>query len=137
MVGEDGVIRGPAGDGRAAVVAQDDIADAAVAVLLEPGRHDGRTYDLTGPEALSLAEIAQTISDVTGRPVRYHAETLEEAYTSRARYGAPEWQVDAWVSTCTAFGAGEMAAVSDAVPTLSGHPAMALRELLARTATPA
>lgn len=137
MVGEDGVIRGPAGDGRAAVVAQDDIADAAVAVLLEPGRHDGRTYDLTGPEALSLAEIAQTISDVTGRPVRYHAETLEEAYTSRARYGAPEWQVDAWVSTYTAFGAGEMAAVSDAVPTLSGHPAMALRELLARTATPA
>lgn len=137
MVGEDGVIRGPAGDGRAAVVAQDDIADVAVAVLLNPGRHDRRTYDLTGPEALSLAEIAQTISDVTGRPVRYHAETLEEAYASRAHYGAPEWQVDAWVSTYTAIGAGEMAAVSDAVPTLAGHPATALRELLARTATPA
>ena len=37
MVGDDGVIRGPAGDGRAALVAQDDIADAAVAVLREPG----------------------------------------------------------------------------------------------------
>lgn len=105
--------------------------------MLDPGRHDGRTYDLTGPEALSLAEIAQTISDVTGRPVRYHAETLEEAYASLARYGAPEWQVDAWVSTYTAVGAGEMAAVSDAVPTLAGHPATALREPLARTATPA
>jgi uncharacterized protein YbjT (DUF2867 family) len=136
MVGEDGVIRGPAGDGRAAV-AQDDIADVAVAVLLDPRRHDGRTYDLTGPEALSLAEIAQTISDVTGRPVRYHAETLEEAYASRARYGAPEWQVDAWVSTYTAIGAGEMAAVSDAVPTLAGHPATALPQLLAKTASPA
>ena len=137
MVGEDGVIRGPAGAGRAAVVAQDDIADVAVAVLLDPGRHDGRTYDLTGPEALSLAEVAQTISDVTGRAVRYHAETLEEAYASRARYGAPEWQVDAWVSTYTAIAAGEMAAVSDAVPTLAGHPATALRQLLTKTSSPA
>ena len=38
MVGDDGVIRGPAGDGRAALVAQDDIADAAVAVLRDAGR---------------------------------------------------------------------------------------------------
>ena len=67
MVGEDGVIRGPAGDGRAAVVAQDDIADAAVAVLREPSAHAGRTYDLTGPAALTLAEIAATITAVTGR----------------------------------------------------------------------
>jgi uncharacterized protein YbjT (DUF2867 family) len=137
MVGEDGVIRGPAGDGRAAVVAQDDIADVAVAVLLDAGGHDGRTYGLTGPEALSLAEVAQTISDVTGRPVRYHAETLEEAYASRAHYGAPDWQVDAWVSTYTAIAAGEMATVSDAVPTLTGHPATALRQQLAKTANPA
>ena len=41
LVGEDGVIRGPAGDGRAAVVVQDDIADAAVAVLRDPGRTPG------------------------------------------------------------------------------------------------
>src|SRR6185312_12648472 len=68
MAGEDGVIRGPAGDGRAAVVAQDDIADAAVAVLRAPGEHAGRTYDLTGPAAIGLAEAAATITEVTGRP---------------------------------------------------------------------
>src|SRR3954452_10467394 len=56
MVGDDGVIRGPAGDGRAAVVAQDDIADAAIAVLRDPTRHAGQTYNLTGPEALTLAD---------------------------------------------------------------------------------
>ncbi len=38
IVGDDGVIRGPAGDGRAAVVSHDDIARAAVAVLLDPAR---------------------------------------------------------------------------------------------------
>ncbi|WP_284045787.1 SDR family oxidoreductase [Paractinoplanes maris] len=130
LVGEDGVIRGPAGDGRAAVVAQDDIADVAVAVLRDPAAHAGRTYDLTGPAALSMTEVAATISASTGREVRYHDESLSEAYESRASYDAPRWQVDAWVSTYTAIAAGELAAVSTAVPELTGHPATTLAELL-------
>jgi NAD(P)H dehydrogenase (quinone) len=130
LVGEDGVIRGPAGDGRVAAVAQDDIADAAVAVLREPAAHAGGTYDLTGPEALTLTEVAETVTAVTGRPVRYHPETVEEAYVSRAGYGAPDWQVDAWVSTYTAIAAGEMATVSSAVADLTGHPARTLAQLL-------
>jgi NAD(P)H dehydrogenase (quinone) len=130
MVGEDGVIRGPAGDGRAAVVAQDDIADAAVAVLREPAAHAGKTYELTGPAALSLAEVAATITAATGRTVSYHDETLPEAYASRAGYGAPQWQVEAWVSTYTAIATGELAAVSSDVEILTGHPATTLVELL-------
>jgi NAD(P)H dehydrogenase (quinone) len=130
MVGDDGVIRGPAGDGRAAVVAQDDIADVAAAVLRDPGTHAGRTYELTGPEALTFAEMAETITRITGRAVSYHAESVSEAYASRASYGAPDWQVDAWVSTYLAVAAGELAAVSPAVEQLSGHPATSLAELL-------
>jgi uncharacterized protein YbjT (DUF2867 family) len=130
MVGDDGVIRGPAGDGRAAVVAQDDIADAAVAVLRDPAAHAGCTYDLTGPAALSFTEMAATITAATGRPVTYHDESLTEAYASRARYGAPDWQVDAWVSTYTAVAAGEIATVSEDVERLSGHPATSLDRLL-------
>ncbi|WP_127501785.1 SDR family oxidoreductase [Actinoplanes solisilvae] len=133
LVGEDGIIRGPAGNGRAAVVAQDDIADAAVAVLRDPGAHAGRTYDLTGPQALSLAEVASTISVTTGREVRYQAETLPEAYASRASFGAPAWQVDAWVSTYTAIAAGDLAPITDDIERLSGHPATTLMELLKRT----
>jgi NAD(P)H dehydrogenase (quinone) len=88
LVGDDGVIRGPGGAGRAAVVAQDDIADAAVAVLRAPAAHAGRTYDLTGPRALSFAEMAATITAVTGREISFHDETIEQAYASRASYGA-------------------------------------------------
>jgi NAD(P)H dehydrogenase (quinone) len=80
MVGEDGVIRGPAGDGRVAAVVQDDIADVAATILQAPGPHGGATYDLTGPEPLSFAEIATVISAAWGREVTYHAESLEEAY---------------------------------------------------------
>lgn len=131
MAGEDGVLRGPAGDGRAALVATDDVADAAVAVLLDPAAHAGRTYDLTGPQALSFAEMAQALTDA-GRPTTYVAETIEEAYASRAVYGAPDWQVDAWVSTYTAVAAGELDVVSDDVPALTGRPATSLAELLRR-----
>jgi uncharacterized protein YbjT (DUF2867 family) len=132
MVGEDGVIRGPAGDGRAALVAQDDIANVAVRVLRDPGPHAGKTYDLTGPEELTMAEAAATITAVTGRDVRFHNESLAEAYESRARYDAPPWQVDAWVSTYTAIAAGELSGVSDAVPELTGHPATSIVDLLTR-----
>jgi uncharacterized protein YbjT (DUF2867 family) len=132
MLAGDGVIRGPASDGRVSVVAQDDIADAATAVLRDPRPHIGATYDLTGPAALTFAEMAATITEVTGRPTRFENETPAQAYASRARYGAPRWQVDAWVSTYTAAAAGELATVSDHVPQLTGHPATSLAELLIR-----
>ena len=132
MMTVGGAIRGPAGDGRVGAVAQDDVADAAVAVLADPATHAGATYDLTGPEALTLDEVARVVSEVTGSAVRYEPETIEQAYASRASYGAPDWQVDAWVSTYTAIAAGELATVSDAVPRLTGHPATSLRQLLQR-----
>ena len=52
MVGEDGVIRGPAGDGRVSAILRDDVAAAAAAVLTSDG-HDGATYDLTGPSSFT------------------------------------------------------------------------------------
>jgi uncharacterized protein YbjT (DUF2867 family) len=130
MVGEDGLIRGPAGEGRAAVVSHADIARSAVAVLLDPEAHAGATYDLTGPESLTFAEMARTVSEVTGRDVRFHDETVEEAYASRAVYGAPDWQVDAWVSTYTAVAAGELDGVSGDVERLTGSRPISLRDHL-------
>ncbi|GAA0902113.1 SDR family oxidoreductase [Virgisporangium ochraceum] len=129
MADEQGVIRGPAGDGRVAAVAMDDIAAVAAEVLRNPAPHAGATYDLTGPVPLTLHEVAEIIT-ASGRKVRYVPETIEEAYASRAVYGAPPWQVDAWVSTYTAIASGELAAVSDAVPRLLGRPALTLAATL-------
>jgi NAD(P)H dehydrogenase (quinone) len=130
MVGDDGMIRGPAGSGRVAAIAQDDIADVATAILREPAPHAGQTYDLTGPEALTLAEVADQLSGATESVVGYVPETVAEAYRSRAHYGAPDWQVDAWVSTYTAIAAGELEGTSDAVERVAGHPPLGLAELL-------
>ena len=125
-----GVLRGPAGDGRVAAVAVADVAASLVAVLRDPAAHAGRTYELSGPEALTLDEVAQTCRRVTGRPYAYERETVEQAWASRAGYGAPDWQVEAWVSTYLAIAAGEMATVSDDVERLTGRPARTLEQVL-------
>ena len=71
------------------------------------------------------------IAEETGRAVSFHDETLEEAYESRRRWEAPDWQYDAWVSTYTAIKVGEVAAVTDDVRRVTGHPPLSLRALLA------
>jgi NAD(P)H dehydrogenase (quinone) len=133
FLGTDGNIRGPAGDGRVAVVAQADIAEVAIAVLTSDGAYDGRTLNLTGPAALSMGEIAAILSDHLGRTVSYIPETIEEAYASRVSYGAPQWQVEGWVSTYLAIAAGELADVAADIPEVTGHPAMSLEQALAAT----
>ncbi|KAA8890028.1 SDR family oxidoreductase [Nocardia colli] len=67
---ESGVLNGAAGEGRVAGAARADYADAAAKVLTTDG-HAGRVYELGGDERLTYAELAQVISSVAGKPVRY------------------------------------------------------------------
>ena len=77
-------------------------------------------------------DIARIIGEVWGKQVTYQDESLEEAYASRAHYGAPGWEVDAWVSTYTAIASGELDVISDSVQSLTGRPPLSLAELLHR-----
>lgn len=126
----DGVIRGPAGDGRVSAVARADIARVAGAVLRDPAAHAGSTYELTGPEALSMDEVATIYAEVTGREARFENETIEQAYRSRERWNPPPWQADAWVSTYAAIASGVMAPVTGAVRDITGRDPMTLREVI-------
>lgn len=130
LAGEDGVIRGPGGDGRVGAVARADVARSAAAVLRDPAAHVGATYNLTGPQALTLAEVARIITELTGRTTTYHVETVDEAYASRRHYGAPEWQLDAWVSTYTAIASGALDLVTDTVEQLTGTAPLSLADIL-------
>ncbi|MDP9796268.1 uncharacterized protein YbjT (DUF2867 family) [Catenuloplanes nepalensis] len=130
LPGPDGVIRGPAADGRVSAVARTDVADCAAAVLHSPAGHENRTYQLTGPAAVSLAEVAALLTTHTGRPISYHPETLSEARASRAHYAAPPWQLDAWISTYTAIASGTLEGVTSDVALLSGHAATPIQSLL-------
>jgi len=130
---EDGraVIAAPAGDGRASFVSRDDLADVSAAVLLDDSPAlDGAVLDVTGPEALSLDDAAAVLAEVTGRPAVYRRQTVEEAWATRRPSGHADWEVEGWVTSYRAIAAGEMARVTDVVPTLTGHPARTVAEHL-------
>ena len=124
----EGVIQGPAGDGRAAFVSRDDVADVAAAVLAAPAEHDGRTYDVTGPEALNLDEAAAILSEAAGRTVVYERETLEQARASRCPSGAPDWEIEGWVTSYAALPAGDLEPPSDTVQQILDRPPRSLAQ---------
>lgn len=126
----EGAIRGPAGQGRVAWVTRDDVADVAVAVLTGAPAHDGRCYDVTGPEAVTMARTVERLSSLTGKALRYVPETWEEALASRSASGAPEWAVQGWASSYAAIATGELDVVSGAVSDLAGHPPQSIEGFL-------
>ena len=130
FVGEDGVIRGPAGEGKVAAVARTDVARAAADVLSHPEAHENTTYDLTGPEALTMTEVAAILTKHTGRPSTFHNATIPEAYESRRRWEAPPWQYDAWVSTYTAIAEGELVPATDDIETITGRRPLTVAQFL-------
>jgi NAD(P)H dehydrogenase (quinone) len=129
FVGDDGVIRGPAGDGRVSLVARSDVARCAVAILQDPARHAHKSYELTGPDAVTLTEVAAILRETQGRDITFHNETIPEAYESRKAWPAPDWQYDAWVSTYTAIASGKLAAVSNDLEKLTGRKPLSVAEL--------
>src|SRR5690606_19164450 len=113
FAGPDRVIRGPGGTGRCAFVARRDVAEVAARILRDPARWVGRALDLTGPVSVSLAEATLLMTRARGEEYEYVDETLAEARASRAPYEAPDWQVDAWISTYTAIASGALDVVGD------------------------
>lgn len=93
----DGVVYSASGEGRVPLIDARDIAAAAAVTLTEPG-HDGKIYTLTGPQAVSYREVTEILSRVLGRPLRYVAETDDQAWVRLRRAGTPTWQVAALLS---------------------------------------
>jgi NAD(P)H dehydrogenase (quinone) len=120
LCGADGVIRGPAGDGQLAPVARDDVADVIVVALTGHG-HERQSYDVTGPELITMDDVAAELSRATRRQIRFEDETLEQARESRKPSEAPDWIIEGWVTTYAAIAAGELAVVTEVVAELCGH----------------
>ena len=127
---ENGEIRGPAGRGRVSAVARKDTSRVAAEILLNPKEWENQTLNLTGPEDLSMEKIVELLSKETGNAITYVDESVEEAYESRKKWPAQNWEYDAWVSTYTAIKAGEQAGVSTDVKKVLGRPAMSLIDVL-------
>jgi uncharacterized protein YbjT (DUF2867 family) len=85
----DGVITAPSSGGREAFVDAADIAAVAAETLLHPETHAGATYSLTGPQALTFQDVADTITSVSGRPVAYRDIDQEVWINGALAMGVP------------------------------------------------
>ncbi|WP_188195175.1 NmrA family NAD(P)-binding protein [Nonomuraea sp. SYSU D8015] len=117
-----GELRLPAGDGAASFVDAEDIADVAVAALTEDG-HAGRTYELSGPRALTMAEAAAEISAVTGRKIRYVPLSPDEFVAELVEQGWPAGDAKEYADVVAAIRLGLDAHISDGVRHALGRDA--------------
>lgn len=128
-----GVVYEPTGTGRHALVHPADVGDVGAEVLAGDG-HAGRTYELTGPEALSSADCAAALSEVLGREIR-HVDVPEEAFRGGlAQGGVPAPVADNLARYYVMVKAGEFAMVTPTVSELLGRPARTFREWAAENA---
>ena len=121
QVADQGILYGMFGEGRVAFIDARDIAAAAAELLTNPG-HQGASYTLTGPEALSAAEVAERLSAATGRQVRSVDLGPDGYRQALAGAGMPGWLVDGVVESNTMLAAGHAATVTNEVARLTGRP---------------
>jgi uncharacterized protein YbjT (DUF2867 family) len=119
LVGPDGTFAVPAADGRTGWVDTRDIAAVACAALTEPG-HDKQAYAVTGPEALSMSEVASRLSKAVGREIRYRPVSEEEARETLRASALPSGMDEFLVAHYRAVARGELDLVTDVVERV-GH----------------
>jgi NAD(P)H dehydrogenase (quinone) len=129
MFDEDGVMKGPGGQGKVSWVGREEIAEAAAKLLASNEPLLG-TLPMTGPSALSLTETAAMISSVKHRPLRYEDEPLHAAREWRSKLGVPAWEVETWVGSYDAIAAGEFEVVDPSLAEILVRPVSDLKNYL-------
>ncbi|TMR93111.1 NAD(P)H-binding protein [Nonomuraea basaltis] len=118
----EGVIALPAADVPEPFVDVDDIADVAVAALTQDG-HAGKLYELTGPRLLTFTQVAQELSEATGRRISFVRVTPEEYVAAAVGQGFPRGQAESLAAMFTEILDGRNANVADGVRQALGRPA--------------
>ena len=116
-----GAIRTATGHGRVAMIDARDIASAAVTTLTS-NAHDGRTYTLTGPKALSFDEVASILGAQTGIHVRHMGVSPDDVRQAVQRTGVESWFADDMANLHDLLASGYEDLVTDDVHTVTGGP---------------
>jgi uncharacterized protein YbjT (DUF2867 family) len=115
------------GDGASGFIDAADIAAVAAHVLTTDG-HEGATYEVTGPESISMPQAAAQLSEVIGGDVRYVDVPADGFRANLAGAGLPDWLADSLVALYGAIRAGHAATVTNEVEKATGRPARPYRQ---------
>ncbi|MBA3441303.1 MAG: SDR family oxidoreductase [Pyrinomonadaceae bacterium] len=119
----------PFDDARVSQIDVRDIGAVAATVLTEEG-HEGKAYELSGPEAHSNAERAEILSEVLGKTVTYVSPPDAEWKAMAMSFGMPEWQVDGIIDLAQYYKAGKAERVSPRVKEVTGQEPIPYRRFV-------
>lgn len=125
-----GAFIGSAGAGRISSAARADFAEAAVAVLTSPG-HEGKTYELAGDQAYTLADLAAEISRQSGRDIPYKNLPQADYAAALTSFGLPEGLAHAIAGWDVSASQGALFDESHQLSQLIGHPTTPLSTAVA------
>jgi uncharacterized protein YbjT (DUF2867 family) len=119
-IASEGRLYSPVPDAKVALIDTRDVAAVAARVLTEEG-HEGKVYELTGPEAISNREVAEQLSTVLGRAVECVEVSFEDARQAMVGGGMPEWLTDGVLELARFQEAGYAAGLTDGVAEVTGR----------------
>ena len=128
-----GVLALPMADARIASIDIGDIADVAADVLTGSG-HEGKTYPITGPDALTMTEVAAALSAATGKPIRYVDVPPEDARAAQIAAGMPAYLADGLAELFAERRKGKEETVSSVIPTVFKRRPMSFADFARRHA---
>ncbi|MEJ2196893.1 MAG: SDR family oxidoreductase [Ignavibacteriaceae bacterium] len=121
-ISSDGVIYWDMKDGKLGMIDVRDIADSAFAVITGDG-HEGKSYILTGPEAISFNDVAKAFSKVLDKEVKYVNVPGEASLQAMVGMGVPEWIAKGYLELSEGFSENFAYSTTNNVEILAGHPA--------------
>ena len=128
-----GELRLPMADARIASIDIGDIADVAADVLTGAG-HEGKTYPITGPDALTMTEVAAALSAATAKAIRYVDVPPEDARAAQIAAGMPPYLADGLAELFAERRKGKEATVSQVIPTIFKRRPMSFADFARRHA---
>jgi uncharacterized protein YbjT (DUF2867 family) len=111
----------PIGEAPVSIMDVRDIA-AVAAIALTEGGHEGKTYDITGPEALTHGQMASHLSEAIGRRIVFVDVPEQSMRDALIGFGMPPWQADGLLEDYAHYRRGEASTVSPAVQEVTGKP---------------
>jgi len=125
-----GTLYAASADGKIGYVTREDCARAAAATLAD-GFEGRRSFDITGPEALSQYDVADIASKISGKTVNYVPLTLEALINGMVSAGLPQPVAELYASFDGAAAKGELNVVTNAVEELTGRKPTSVEDFLA------
>lgn len=128
---ETGVIMQPAENGKSSLVLRQELAEAAAVVLTSEG-HENKVYPLVNNQAISYNEVAETITQISGKHITYKSPSPEEYQATLKSYGVPDEYIGLFTAFSVAQANGELEMSDNSLEKLIGRKPTTAKEFLSK-----